>query len=201
MIVLAEKGIKYESKLLSFSEKQHKSAEVVALNPRGQLPTLKLGDIVVNESVAACQIVEEKFRNEGNPLMPSDLKEKAVVLQRIGEIVSNYSKFSNDLYPFFTGAELSQEEKEKKITSVKTELQFWEGYVKDGYVAGKNFSLADAVFYPTVGFLDRMGVEFEANFPNLAAYNKTVSSRASVQASWPPHWKEGEGKKPLKGLF
>uniref|UniRef100_A0AAR2L7F8 GST N-terminal domain-containing protein n=1 Tax=Pygocentrus nattereri TaxID=42514 RepID=A0AAR2L7F8_PYGNA len=59
MIALEEKNLHgYKSKLLSFDKKEHKGPEVLALNPRGQLPTLKHGDIVVNESIAACMYLE-----------------------------------------------------------------------------------------------------------------------------------------------
>lgn len=40
MLVLAEKGIDYESKQISFSEKGHKGPEVTTLNPRGQVYTV-----------------------------------------------------------------------------------------------------------------------------------------------------------------
>lgn len=40
MLVLAEKGIDYESKQISFSEKGHKGPEVMAINPRGQVYTV-----------------------------------------------------------------------------------------------------------------------------------------------------------------
>jgi glutathione S-transferase len=43
---------------LSFGKKEHKSPEVLALNPRGQVPTFKLGNTIINDSLAACDYIE-----------------------------------------------------------------------------------------------------------------------------------------------
>uniref|UniRef100_A0A672MA42 Glutathione S-transferase rho n=1 Tax=Sinocyclocheilus grahami TaxID=75366 RepID=A0A672MA42_SINGR len=61
MLALEEKQLQgYKHKHLSFDKNEHKCAEVQALNPRAQLPTFKHGDIVVNESFAACLYLEVK---------------------------------------------------------------------------------------------------------------------------------------------
>lgn len=87
MIILEEKELKgYNHKLLSFEKMEHKSKEVMEMNPRGQvntrflssflfyfifftysfsnmslclqLPAFKWGDKVLNESYAACMFLE-----------------------------------------------------------------------------------------------------------------------------------------------
>lgn len=84
MITLEEKELKgYKQKLLSFEKMEHKSKEVMDMNPRGQvntrflscrccfftynfsnmslclqLPAFKYGDKVLNESYAACMFLE-----------------------------------------------------------------------------------------------------------------------------------------------
>ena len=39
----------------------HKTPEVLKLNPRGQVPVFKDGDVLVNESLAAIQYLEEAY--------------------------------------------------------------------------------------------------------------------------------------------
>ncbi len=39
----------------------HKTPEVLKLNPRGQVPVLKDGDVVVSESLATLQYLEEAY--------------------------------------------------------------------------------------------------------------------------------------------
>ncbi|KTF71251.1 hypothetical protein cypCar_00050445, partial [Cyprinus carpio] len=59
MIALEEKLLQgYKHKHLAFDKNEHKCEEVKALNPRAQVPTFKHGDIVVNESLAACLYLE-----------------------------------------------------------------------------------------------------------------------------------------------
>lgn len=92
-IALEEKNLQgYHHKLLSFDKGEQKSEEVMKLNPRGQvsgvertqlrihyafmvvslflysciqLPTFKHGDVVVNESVAACVYLEVRVDFKG----------------------------------------------------------------------------------------------------------------------------------------
>ncbi|TNN86066.1 Glutathione S-transferase A [Liparis tanakae] len=59
MIALEEKNLQgYNQKLLSFEKGEHKSQEVLDMNARGQLPSFKHGDVVLNESYAACFYLE-----------------------------------------------------------------------------------------------------------------------------------------------
>ncbi|KAM7383972.1 hypothetical protein PAMA_011360 [Pampus argenteus] len=59
MIALEEKNLQgYNQKLLSFQKMEHKSQEVMDMNPRGQLPSFKHGTHVLNESYAACMYLE-----------------------------------------------------------------------------------------------------------------------------------------------
>ncbi|XP_078596914.1 glutathione S-transferase A-like isoform X1 [Branchiostoma floridae x Branchiostoma japonicum] len=60
MICLEEKGLSgYDSKLISLEKKEQKSDEILKINPRGQVPAFKHGDVVVNESMAICLYLEE----------------------------------------------------------------------------------------------------------------------------------------------
>ena len=91
MAALEAKGLPYESKLLEFSKGMHsvdfwnqlippgdhKSPEVMALNPRGQIPTFKDGDAIVNESGAICMYLETQYPEK--PLLPKDPTAKAKV--------------------------------------------------------------------------------------------------------------------------
>lgn len=65
-----------------------KSPEVLAINPRGQVPTFKDGDIVVNESMALLQYVEETYPE--TPLLPSDKARRALAYQRWHETAALY---------------------------------------------------------------------------------------------------------------
>ncbi|XP_057290751.1 glutathione S-transferase A-like [Hydractinia symbiolongicarpus] len=89
MTALEEKGLSgYGNKLVSFSDMEHKSEEIIKLNPRGQVPTFKHGDIILNESKGICHYLENQFKKQGTQLIPDDAAKQALVLQRMYEKLS-----------------------------------------------------------------------------------------------------------------
>ena len=61
---------------------------MLAINPRGQVPTFKDGDIIVNESMAILQYIEETYPEPA--LLPSDKADRAQAYQRFHETASIY---------------------------------------------------------------------------------------------------------------
>ena len=57
MIVLAEKGLKYDGELVSFSKKEHKQQAIMDLNPRGQVTTNRLLRIRPIENTPEASVV------------------------------------------------------------------------------------------------------------------------------------------------
>ena len=58
---LAEAGVPYELVRVERDEDGRVSAEYLALNPWGKIPTLEDGDLVLTESAAICLYLAEKF--------------------------------------------------------------------------------------------------------------------------------------------
>ncbi|XP_063041042.1 glutathione S-transferase A-like [Engraulis encrasicolus] len=192
MIALEEKDLQgYGHKVFSFEKGEHKSKEVLDINPRGQLPSFRHGTTVINESVAACIYLENHFKSQGNQLIPSDQSEQALVFQRSIEAPNAQQKMIDVLtYRFRVPEEERHETALKRTKDAGTaEFQLWESYLqKTGpYIAGKTFSMADAVFFPTLGLAFQLGLRREA-YPNLAAYHDLLRERPSVKATWAQHW-------------
>src|SRR5262245_59124190 len=55
------KGLAYESRLREYSKREHKSAEHLAMNPRGKVPVLRDGDFTLYESMAIVAYLEAKY--------------------------------------------------------------------------------------------------------------------------------------------
>ncbi|KAI8520088.1 hypothetical protein Bbelb_033450 [Branchiostoma belcheri] len=211
MICLEEKGLSdYNSKLISFDNKEHKSDEVLSINPRGQVPAMKHatkhGDVIVNESLAICLYLESTFKGQGTKLLPDDPVQQALVLQRAVESQNIREKavFGLLSYFFWTKPEDRTEAMlEEKKKACHEELKAWEGYLAklgDGsYIAGKGFTLADVCTFPFFASLVRMGFNM-SRYPHLAKYYDLVKDRPSVQASYPPHWKDTPNKDTLKDI-
>eukprot|EP00058_Branchiostoma_floridae_P020681 XP_002606171.1 hypothetical protein BRAFLDRAFT_126492 [Branchiostoma floridae] len=62
LIALEEKGIAYNTKEVSFADL--KSEEILKLNPRGQVPILSHGELLITESLAICLYVEGAADNQ-----------------------------------------------------------------------------------------------------------------------------------------
>ena len=60
MLALEVKQLKYISRLLEASKGEVKASEYLKLNPRGTVPTIKDGDIVVRESLAIMAYLDRK---------------------------------------------------------------------------------------------------------------------------------------------
>jgi glutathione S-transferase len=76
-IVLAEKGIPWTSRHLSFTQGEHLTPEFKALNPRGLVPVLVHDGNVIIESSVICSYLDEVFPDP--PLTPKTPLERATM--------------------------------------------------------------------------------------------------------------------------
>ncbi|XP_068567048.1 glutathione S-transferase A-like [Cebidichthys violaceus] len=195
MIALEEKNLQgYNQKLLDFSKGEHKSKEVMAMNPRGQLPAFKHKDLVLNESLAACMYLESQFKSQGNKLIPDCPSEQAKMYQRMFEGLTFTQKMVDVIYYTYKVPEGERHDSAVKRNreALAAEIKLWEEYLKKGpgpFLAGKDFSLADVVVYPSIAYLYHYGL-CEERYPKLTAYYNSLKNRPSIKASWPPTWPE-----------
>ena len=69
-LLLAEKGLEWESRHLDLRAGEHQKDWYIKLNPRAVVPTLIDGDIVVPESNVINEYLDERFPDP--PLKPAD---------------------------------------------------------------------------------------------------------------------------------
>jgi len=193
MIVLEEKGFSgYGNKQISFSDKGHKSEDIMKLNPRGQVPTFKHKDVVLNESKGICQYLESQFKKQGTQLIPDDPDKQALVLQRMYETDNIFDKAARNIFYYTRSTKkenIDEEHLQKKRQDLATELEYWEKYLTGDYLVGESFTMADVYLFTNLCFLVRGSLSLDSR-PNLKRYYEKLSQRPSVQASWPPHYKE-----------
>ncbi|XP_033726590.1 glutathione S-transferase A-like [Pecten maximus] len=200
LIVLEEKGFhdNTELKHIDLFKQEHKSAEVIKLNPRGQVPTFVDKDININESHAICDYLETCYGDCGKKLIPSEKRAMSRVLQRMHEAHNNFQNaiIENIIYYCM----LTEKEKwdhdllERKYVIARNELQRWEDYLKkvheEGgiYIVGDDFTMADIYLYPHVAFCVRFGLDI-STYPELEKYYNTLAQRPSINKTWPPTWR------------
>ena len=61
MLALEFKGLPYQAHLLEMSKRQHKTPEFLAINPRGEVPALRDGEVVVAESIAILAYLDRMY--------------------------------------------------------------------------------------------------------------------------------------------
>ncbi|XP_070702190.1 glutathione S-transferase A-like isoform X2 [Pempheris klunzingeri] len=183
-ITLEEKRLRgYKHRLLSFERGEHKSQEVLEINPRGQ----------------------NQFKSQGNKLIPDSPAEQALLFQRLMEGLGLTDKLNSVVYYdwFVPEEERCDSAVKRNKEALAAELKLWEGYLEKAaagsYLAGA-FSLADVIVFPSVAYAFRFGLSV-GRFPKLAKYYRLLKDRPSIKASWPPHWLDSpQGYDILKDL-
>uniref|UniRef100_A0A3Q3K5E8 GST N-terminal domain-containing protein n=1 Tax=Monopterus albus TaxID=43700 RepID=A0A3Q3K5E8_MONAL len=176
---------------------EHKSQEVLDINPRVRLPSFKHADIIGNESYAVCFYLEVSFKSQGNKLIPDSPAEQVLMYQCIFEGLTFYEKLTKTkkLNPFISERHDSALKKNRE--ALVTELKLWKGYLQEGnFHTNKIFLTIFFRFF----LLLCTGLSAE-NFPKLAEYYAQLKERPSIKASWPPRWLEHpKGQVTLKDI-
>ena len=61
LLALEYKQLPYVSHLVQFAKQEHKSPQMLKMNPRGRVPVLKDGDYVCFESLAILHYLDRKY--------------------------------------------------------------------------------------------------------------------------------------------
>ena len=161
-----------------------KSAEYLAINPLGKIPTLDADGTIVVESEVINEYLEDKY--PANPLLPKSPEARAKV--------RSFTRF-HDLYldpPLraLLGQMNPQTRDEKvvgeKVTDLKNRIGQLEKMLADGgFACGSEFTLADCALAPTIFFVTNLGPAFGLKpldgHPKIAAWWSHVQTRPSVK--------------------
>jgi glutathione S-transferase len=96
---------------------------------------------------------------------------------------------------------------QKKLDDFFEELNCWEKFLSEqqasgdafDFLASRQLSMADIVFFPNLVFCVRMGLDLHTGkHPSLLRYYNKMAELPTVQKTWPPHWRE---TLPSKKIF
>ncbi|EXC30770.1 Glutathione S-transferase zeta class [Morus notabilis] len=85
--------LKYEYVPVNLLKGEQRSPEFLKLNPIGYVPVLVDGDMVLADSLAILLYLDEKYPQ--HPLLPSDLRRKAINLQAANIVSSSIQPLQN----------------------------------------------------------------------------------------------------------
>lgn len=183
-LALAEKNLAMETVVVDMAAREHRGDAYRALNPYGRVPTLVDGDLVLYESTAILEYLEERFPTP--PLMPEAIAERARVRMHVKLCDLQMTRqTSTIIFPkrFMPKErwrldEMAQAKKELEahLAVLDRELEGRRFLVTD------RFTMADLAYVPFLEFLGLMEI---APPPNVAAWTERLLARPSAVATKP----------------
>jgi glutathione S-transferase len=186
LTTLAELHTPYELVVVDLGKGENKLPPHIARQPFGQIPTLEDDGFSVYESRAICRYLNEKANG---PLVPKDLRERAVAEQWISVETSNFSTHAMKFvyqYAFKRPVEASVLEQaghalDKASAILDAQL------AKTPFIAGSTFTLADICYMPYLEYTATTPAsEIYGKYPNLLAWWNKLSER--------PSWRKVTGR-------
>jgi glutathione S-transferase len=204
LLALAIKGVPYESKLLSFAKREHKSDEILAISARGKVPVVRDGSFALYESLAILTYLDRK--HPGAPLFGATPEDAGTIMRVIMEHECyGEPAISVVTRPLLFGKlDEQREQVNAGLPAMRAELARLETEL-DGhdFFVGKTVSAADIFVFPMIKTIERAlgkpGAEtvdhglrpLGGAFPKLAAWAKRIEALPGYEATYPPHWREG----------
>lgn len=186
---LALKGLPYESVPVNLLQGEHKADPYLAVNPNGQVPTLKVGDRYLSESMAIIEWLEETYPYVA--LLPKDPWDRALVRELALMVVSGIQPVQNLKVGRFYSEDQKQREAwnkhfiEEGFVALEKKLEPYSG----PYAFGENISLADIALVPQVYNALRVGVEMRRFTRIEAIYSHCIKTDECEKAA--PHKQPG----------
>ena len=204
LLALEFKRLPYVSHLLQFSKQEHKSPQMLALNPRGRVPVLKDGNYVCFESLAILYYLDLKYREP--PIFGRTPEEAGTIMRVICEyqvyIEPHLSQIVDAI--LYGEAELDSDAITTAMHAVASEARTIEGRLsKSDWIVGDACSAVDMVIFPGIQLLRRalekpqaaaLSSRFmpvEVNYPALGRWLARVAALPGYERTYPPHWRSG----------
>ena len=128
------------------------------------------------------------FQDQGVPLLGKSLKERATINQWIEVESQNFITGSNPMIKELIISSVTHKPLDKAVVDaglakLKLVLDIYEVQLsKHKYIAGDEYSLADAFNAPSVNYLmTTLKTEVYGNHPRVLAWAENISSRPAVQ--------------------
>jgi glutathione S-transferase len=166
-IVLAEKGLDYETVIVDLDERP---AWIYAKNRLGKVPVLEEDDFVMPESAVIMEYLEERYPEP--PLWPTDPAERAA--GRL--LVEHFDQLSRPYYALRRGDEEAGSKLHERLDDLDSLLNV------NAFLTGREFGIADAAYLPWILRARRnLGIDLEPH-PALADWVSRATQRPSVAA-------------------
>lgn len=201
MIALEVKGLAYASRRLDFSAGENRAPAFLALNPRGQVPVLRHGDIVVCESLAILAYLDRAFPEPA--FFGRDPRQGAAIWQATIEFENNGRALVTTIAQIvFRGQDERAAELATAATSLLGELAALNHRLAAArFLTGDALSAADIAVFPCLQMVRRAILKKADKVPvalrdglgelrALAAWEERMCAMPWFDATYPPHWRD-----------
>jgi glutathione S-transferase len=184
-IALDEKGLAYDLISVPFSRAagySPKLPEMLAINPKGQVPVLVDDDVALYDSTLILEYLEERYPEP--PLFPRHLKDRVrcrqleaaadeILFPRVFELISEV----------FYKPDPAARDAERIANATATITAEHQRLDRD--LAGREFfcgqfTVADIAYFLTLMFASSLGVPPDAALQNLAGWQARMAARPTV---------------------
>ena len=166
-IVLAEKGIEYETVVIDLGDRP---AWIYEKNATGRVPVLEEDTFVLPESAVINEYLNERYPDP--PLLPAEPAQRA--LARL--LVFRFDDLSKPYYAVRRGDDDARERLEVQLAGLDALLEAQQ------FLTGADFGLADVAYVPWIlRARDRMDVDLHP-FPALVDWLDRLAERPSIAA-------------------
>ena len=202
MLAMAVKGLDYQPRRLDNTKREQKNPAFLAVNPRGNVPVLTDGDVVVCQTLAVLAYVDATAPTP--PLFGASAIETARIWQTIGDCDSHLrDRVGNISRPLFRGKAADvAEELTVAMPAVRDEVaRLDKVLLTQDYLVGDALSAADLIVYPVVQQLLRAVARKDArpldlgvhplrdHYAHLDAWAQRIEALSGYDDAYPPHWK------------
>jgi len=203
LLALEYKRLSYESHPLQFSKQEHKSPQLLRMNPRGRVPVLKDGDYVVFESLACLLYLDRKYPEY--PLFGVTAEEAGTIMRVVCEYQAYAEQYVTQIVSAVFLDELDQkaEEVTNAMHIVAGEARTIEGRLsKSDWLVGEQPSAADLAVFPGIMLLQRAMekreagdlrsrfLPMESTYPAIARWIERMQRMPGYERAYPPHWRD-----------
>ena len=195
----------YVSHLLQFAKQEHKSPQMLAMNPRGRVPVLKDGDYVCFESLAILYYLDRKYpsrrssaarRRRRGTIMRVICEYQAYIEQHIMSIARAVFNGQDLAADEVTAAMHAAGERGAHDRGAAVEVRLDRGR---GLLGGRHGDLsrhpaAAARAGEAAGrSLSSRFLPVEVNYPALGRWLARVAALPGYERTYPPHWRSTDG--------
>ena len=186
-ILLREKGIPHEEVEIDVYRRANRAPEFRRLNPFGQIPVLEDDELVICESVAILEYLEEKFPRPR--FLSADLRERATTRQFMlwsGDYF--FGSWEAWMAPVVTPERpVDQAARRKARDDMQAHMDVVERRLEGREWLIDDYSLADICYAALVTVFDRVALgDLIDTRPAVAAWVERMRARPAVRDTEPP---------------